>query len=127
MRVRTWPVIETSRVAALAAWVSMRYGANLDSVIVKATQVRAPEENLLEMVRVETHGGECRFIFVAQGRTVHPVSLLGRNLLEVVIDLYGPKELWHPHWCWCSACQDTERLERAYEAETNRQWDAWHS
>lgn len=106
--------------AAVAAFFDMNMGMNLDTVIVKADHV---ENGQVETVRVETHGGEVRFVFPPQ--PVAPISLLGKRLVEMVIDLHGPRTIWHPSWCRCAECQDEDRREGAYEAETDRQWDAW--
>ena len=77
------------------------------------------------MIRVETHAGEYRFLFTPPEKAVAPISLLGKRLLEAVLELYGPDQLWHPFWCRCSDCQESARMEQAYEDETARQWEAW--
>jgi hypothetical protein len=107
-------------VAAVAAHFGMRIGMDLDTVIVNADRV---ENGQVETLRVETHGGEVRFVFPA--KAISPISLLGKRLVEMVIDVYGPRTIWHPSWCRCAECQDLDRMERAHEAETDRQWDAW--
>ncbi|WP_407542925.1 hypothetical protein Q0M94_24945 (plasmid) [Deinococcus radiomollis] len=106
--------------AAGAARVGMQIGMNVDTVIVKAGHV---ENGQIETLCVETHAGE--YLFVFPRKTVDPISLLGKRLVEAVLDLFGDDLIWHPYWCRCSGCQDVARMEAAYEADMERQWDAW--
>jgi hypothetical protein len=79
-------------VAAVAACVGMNIGMNLDTVIVKADRI---ENGQVETLRVETHTGEVRFVFSSPAQAVSPISLLGKRLVEMVIDLHGPRTVWH--------------------------------
>ena len=103
----------------------MKMGMDLDTVIVKSALLHPYVDEELEVIRIETHAGEVRFIFPTPKKSISPVSLLGKRMVEVVLDIYGENLIWHPFWCRCSGCQDVARMEAAYDAETDRQWDAW--
>ena len=92
--------------AAVAARVCMTI-EDLNTVIVKAAYVSM---NGTETLRVDTHSGEHRCMFPKQ--KVDPVSLLGKRVVDAVVELFGPCATLHPFWCSCPPCQEADRQER---------------
>ena len=102
----------------------MLEGMNLDTVIVKSTATPDTKTTGSVVVEITSHAGQHLKMFLPTDRAPHPVSLLGRRLNEVVYAIYGPY-FGHPLHCPCSNCEESDRNDEAYEAETERQYDAW--
>ncbi len=102
----------------------MLTGMDFKTVIVKSTATPDTENTGAVLVEITSHGGQYLSMLLPVERAPHPISLLGRRLNEVIYQIYGPY-FGHPHDCPCTNCEETDRNDRAYDAETERQFDAW--
>ena len=102
----------------------MLTGMDLRTVIVKSTATPDTKTTGSVAVEITTHASQHLKMFLAADRAPHPISLLGRRLNEVIYEIYGPY-FGHPLYCPCTNCEEASRNDEAYDAETERQFDAW--